>query len=100
MEEQFKKVWKKEDESALREKHVPVVIIEEGKIEVKVGSVEHPMLPEHFIQWITIFDGEIELAKINLTHLIKPEVVFFIKEKISNLRVRIFCNIHGTWEYS
>ena len=31
MEEQFKKIWHKEDESSFREKHVPVVKVEEGK---------------------------------------------------------------------
>ena len=31
------------------EKHLPVVTMEEGAINVRVGSVNHPMVPEHFI---------------------------------------------------
>ena len=31
------------------EKHVPVWTVENGIVHVKVGSVEHPMLPEHYI---------------------------------------------------
>lgn len=36
------------------EKHVPVVIKENGKIRVEVGSTLHPMLPEHYIEWIAL----------------------------------------------
>ena len=31
------------------EKHVPVANVENGVLTVQVGSVEHPMAPEHFI---------------------------------------------------
>ncbi|MFA9424601.1 MAG: desulfoferrodoxin family protein, partial [Sedimentibacter sp.] len=36
---------------AAKEKHVPVIVVEGNKVTVKVGSVAHPMAPEHFIQW-------------------------------------------------
>ena len=39
---------------AALEKHVPVCKVENGKVTVTVGSVEHPMLDEHYIQWIAI----------------------------------------------
>ena len=32
------------------EKHVPVWTVENGIVHVKVGSVEHPMLPEHALE--------------------------------------------------
>ena len=34
------------------EKHVPVVTIEGDTVTVAVGAVAHPMIPEHYIQWI------------------------------------------------
>ena len=34
------------------EKHVPVIEVEGNKVTVRVGAVEHPMLPEHYIEWI------------------------------------------------
>ena len=34
------------------EKHVPVYKVEGNKVTVTVGSVEHPMLEEHFIEWM------------------------------------------------
>ena len=36
------------------EKHVPVVKTEGSQVTVTVGEVEHPMLPEHFIEWIAL----------------------------------------------
>ena len=34
------------------EKHVPAVTVDGDTVTVKVGSVAHPMIPEHYIQWI------------------------------------------------
>ena len=36
------------------DKHVPVVTLEGNKVIVEVGSVEHPMVEAHYIQWIAI----------------------------------------------
>ena len=36
------------------EKHVPVVQVDGQKVTVTVGSTEHPMLPEHYIEWIAL----------------------------------------------
>ena len=36
------------------EKHVPVYSVEDNQVKVAVGSVEHPMLDEHFIEWISL----------------------------------------------
>lgn len=102
MEEQYKKIWSKEDESEVKEKHAPVVDMEESeegvKVDVKVGDVEHPSEPGHFIQWIEILDGDISLTRQYLTHLDKPMTRFTLKEKPESLVVRVFCNLHGTWQ--
>ena len=34
------------------EKHVPDYRVEGNMVTVTVGSVEHPMLPEHYIEWV------------------------------------------------
>ena len=39
-------------EDAALEKHVPEVEVNGNTVTVKVGSVEHPMLPEHYIAHI------------------------------------------------
>ena len=39
---------------AAKEKHVPVVTVNGSDVSVAVGSVTHPMTPEHFIEWVTL----------------------------------------------
>ena len=36
------------------EKHVPVYQVEGNVVKVQVGAVDHPMLPEHFIEWVSL----------------------------------------------
>ena len=36
------------------EKHVPVITQDGNKVTVTVGSVEHPMLDNHYIEWIIL----------------------------------------------
>ena len=36
------------------EKHVPVYEVKGNIVVVKVGSAEHPMLPEHYIEWVSL----------------------------------------------
>ena len=76
------------------EKHVPVIEKSGDKIVVKVGSSPHPMLEEHFIEWIEVlFDGR--ALRQYLKPGDKPEAVFNIKsDKIS---ARAYCNLHGLW---
>lgn len=86
---------KENSQEAALEKHVPVVEKVEGGVLVKVGSVEHPMLPEHYIQWIEV----ITTSKVYRKHLEpgqKPEAFFAIDEDI--VTVREYCNLHGLWK--
>ncbi|MFC1682487.1 desulfoferrodoxin [Nanoarchaeota archaeon] len=71
------------------EKHVPVI---EGN-KVKVGSVEHPMTEEHYIEWIEASDGKTR-AKVFLKPEDKPEAEFCF-EPVS---ARAYCNLHGVWK--
>ena len=38
----------------LNEKHVPIIEKTKNGVKVKVGSIEHPMLPEHYIEFIEV----------------------------------------------
>ena len=40
------------------EKHVPLVEKDGSRVTVSVGAAEHPMIPEHFIQWILLETSE------------------------------------------
>ena len=52
---------------AAQEKHVPVISVDGNTVTVEVGSVEHPMLEEHYIQWISI-----ETREGNQRKILKP----------------------------
>ena len=61
------------------EKHVPVWTVENGIVHVKVGSVEHPMLPEHYIEWVSLQTKQGNQRK-ELHPGEKPEVCFALCE--------------------
>lgn len=79
------------------EKHVPVIERAGNKITVKVGSVPHPMIPEHHIEWIVIEYGD----KFQLAHLDptgEPQATFVIEDDNAELTAYEYCNIHGLWK--
>ena len=80
---------------ASTEKHVPVVTkVDDCTIKVQVGSVEHPMLPEHHISFIYV-ETENGGMKINLTD--KPEATFCTCAD-KPVAVYEYCNLHGLWK--
>ena len=48
---------------AAKEKHVPDVKVDGDKVIVNVGSVDHPMEEDHYIQWIYVVTEEGVLAR-------------------------------------
>jgi len=83
---------------AAKEKHVPVVEKIDGGYLVKVGSVAHPMTPEHWIAWIELIseDGTLIQRKF-LDPSDAPEATFYTNA--DKVTAREFCNLHGLWEY-
>jgi len=76
------------------EKHKPVIENAEHGIKVKVGDVPHPMLDNHYIQWIEIIADGVVYRK-TLRPGDQPEAVFCVNA--SNIRARAYCNVHGLW---
>ena len=77
------------------EKHVPVISKEGNVVTVKVGEVEHPSLPAHFIGWILIETAsgfQIRYLKPGM----KPEAVFTEAEPV--VAAYEYCNLHGLWK--
>ena len=80
---------------ASNEKHVPVVTrLDENTIKVEVGSVPHPMLPEHHISFIYV-ETENGGIKVNLKD--KPEAVICTCTA-TPVAVYEYCNLHGLWK--
>ncbi len=80
---------------ASREKHLPVVKVENGVVSVSIGSVEHPMSAEHFIQWVYVQTDKGGQRKC-LQPGDKPEVSFALGEDKA-VAVYTYCNLHGLW---
>jgi superoxide reductase len=82
---------------AAKEKHVPVIEVGADSITVKVGSVAHPMLDEHYIEWIELIaDGKVYRQNLNPGEA--PQAVFPLV--VEKLTVREYCNLHGLWAAS
>lgn len=79
---------------ASKEKHIPVVQKVEDGILVKVGSVEHPMTAEHYIQWIEVHTAN-KIYRKYLKPGEKPQAMFKVEEEVTF--VREYCNVHGLW---
>ena len=80
------------------EKHVPVVTREGDTVTVKVGSVEHPMLEAHYIEWIALQTT----AGVQLRRLApgqKPEAVFALAPGEDVVAAFEYCNLHGLWKW-
>ena len=80
-----------------KEKHVPVYEVKDGKVYVSVGSVEHPMLPEHYITMIALETkcGE-QIAQLQPGQA--PKAVFPLMEGDEVVAVYEYCNLHGLWK--
>ena len=76
------------------EKHVPVWTVENGIVHVKVGSVEHPMLPKHYIEWVSLQTKQGNQRK-ELHPGEKPEVCFALCEGDEVEAVYAYCNLHS-----
>ena len=77
------------------EKHVPVVTrLDDCHIKVEVGSVAHPMLPEHHIAFIYV---ETEIGGIRVDLKDKPEAVVCVCNE-KPVAVYEYCNLHGLWK--
>ena len=79
------------------EKHIPVYRVEDGKVFVTVGSVAHPMLQEHYIEWVSLQTKLGNQRKV-LNPGDKPEVCFSICEGDKVQSIFAYCNLHGLWK--
>ncbi|MCL2019525.1 MAG: desulfoferrodoxin [Oscillospiraceae bacterium] len=81
---------------ASTEKHLPVAAVSGNSINVKIGSVAHPMEEKHYIQFVYIETergGQRKCLKIGE----EPDLTFcFADDK--PVAVYAYCNLHGLWK--
>ncbi len=82
---------------ASAEKHVPVWEVKDGLVTVRVGSAAHPMLEEHYIEWIAL-----QTRGGNQRKALKPgdapEAVFALVPGDEVLSASAYCNLHSLWK--
>lgn len=78
------------------EKHVPVIEKIDNGYKVTVGSTIHPMLENHYIEWIELVaDGISYKAFLNPGD--EPIATFCVPEA-KEVSAREYCNLHGLWK--
>ena len=82
---------------AAKEKHVPAVEVNGKTINVKVGSVAHPMTEAHLIEWIYLQTKKGGQYR-HLTPADKPEATFIVADDDEPIAVYEHCNLHGLWK--
>ena len=75
------------------EKHIPVYNIDNNKVFVMVGEAEHPMVKEHYIEWIACYTKSGKVVKY-LNPGDTAQVVFDYEKDATILS---YCNKHGLW---
>ena len=82
---------------AAQEKHVPVWSKEGNLVKVQVGSVAHPMIAAHYIEWVSLQTkaGNQRKALVPDT---APQVTFALTDGDEVEAVYAYCNLHGLWK--
>lgn len=79
------------------EKHMPVYHIDGETVTVSVGEAEHPMTPEHYIDWVCMETEEGFQFK-KLSPDMSPKVSFSLTKGDKVKSVYAFCNLHSLWK--
>ena len=79
-----------------QEKHVPYIQKTATGYLVKIGqNQDHPMAPEHFIQWIELLaEGKVYRQELKAGDA--PQAEFNVGD-LGEVSAREYCNVHGLW---
>ena len=80
---------------AATEKHVPMIEKIDGGYKVTVGSTLHPMVDDHYIEWIELLaDGK------SYSQFLSPgdEPIATFAVEAATVSAREHCNKHGLWK--
>jgi len=83
----------------LNEKHIPVFVksdTEEGG-EIRIGSMPHPMIPEHYIMFAEAIAPDKSHFKLKYLNP-GDEPKMLLKHSLDKISAKIYCNLHGLWE--
>ncbi len=79
------------------EKHVPDYKIDGNRLIVNIGSVDHPMVDVHWIEWVSV-ETNLGIQRKHLNPDQAPNVSFVLDEGEEVAAVYAYCNLHGLWK--
>lgn len=85
------------DDTAAKEKHIPVYEVKGDLVHVKVGSTSHPMMNDHYIQWIALETEQGNQRRV-LQPGDEPKACFSLCKGDKVVAVYEYCNLHGLWK--
>lgn len=81
---------------AATEKHVPVVNQVGNEVTIKVGSITHPMLDVHYIEWIVLqTTNGYQFKKLQPGQ--EPVATFVLTNNEEVVNAYEYCNLHSLW---
>lgn len=95
--ESMEKILPHTHESETGEKHIPVVFENEDGCEIRIGATPHPMIKDHYIQFVEIISEDRNRVKLQYLYPDEDPVIK-LRNKSSVDMARAYCNIHGLWE--
>jgi desulfoferrodoxin-like iron-binding protein len=89
-------------------KHAPTIKVntqcalvpEESCVDVvvRVGATLHPMLDNHFIEFVDCYVDDKYVSRLMLGPSVFPAGCFHLKVKGAKVRIVEKCNLHGHWQ--
>lgn len=83
---------------AAQEKHVPFFVKKDEELEIRIGSAPHPMVPEHYIQFIEVVSEDGRYVKRKYLYPNEDPIFVLRGYDIGSLNAKEYCNLHGLWE--
>ncbi|MBE7704534.1 MAG: desulfoferrodoxin FeS4 iron-binding domain-containing protein [Cyanobacteria bacterium SIG29] len=88
----------KHNDDEYNEKHVPIVTIDGEHKTIRVGSILHPMMKEHYIMFIEAISPDKKYVKRKyLTPDEEPKMDVKTCCHYDGFTARELCNLHGLW---
>ena len=91
----------------LEKKHIPVITVVKicgtipqdcQDVHIKIGQIQHPMQPEHYIAHIDFYIDNEFISRVILTpDKLNPAATLHLKKRSGKLTVVELCNLHGAW---
>lgn len=83
---------------ATQEKHVPFFVKKDDELEIRIGSAPHPMVPEHYIQFVEVVSADERYVKRKYLYPNEDPMFILRGYDIGSLTAKEYCNLHGLWE--